>query len=254
MSQTPSTWDATTQFPSIDSNTVAVWRINMSLIQSESFAKMRTCLSDREKQRLEKFSHANAAQQYLISRYATRNIIAHYLKCKTTEFDFEYNRYGKPSINAANHTLSRLHFNLSHSGDTILLALSAAAEVGIDVEHDRTRCDVLKLAQRFFHPLEFQQLIQLPKAQQRHGFYDVWTRKEAFVKAIGTGMQLPFNRFQVSLDASPRLLQQDPAWRHVPSQLITVPVSEPYYACVAVLHEHCRIECIDWQPKANSHA
>ena len=92
-----------------------------------------------------------------------------------------------------------LEFNTSHSASFITIGITIVAQIGIDIENLERKSHLLELAKRYFAEGEFINLISLPKDLMIEGFYNCWTRKEAFIKAIGDGLSLPLNTFEVTL-------------------------------------------------------
>src|SRR5258708_27232070 len=90
-------------------------------------------------------------------------------------------------------------FNLSHSGGLALFGFAETGEIGIDVEQIHPLADLLDIAQRFFCPAETAELISLPANQREHAFFRCWTRKEAYIKALGEGLSMTLDYFQVTL-------------------------------------------------------
>jgi 4'-phosphopantetheinyl transferase len=105
--------------------------------------------------------------------------------------------HGKPAL-AAPHAW--LQFNLSHTGSLALLALTRAGDIGVDVEAVCAMSDMGAIARRQFAPSEWSRWSQLPVDQQLSAFYACWTRKEAFVKAVGAGLSLPLDGFEVAFE------------------------------------------------------
>lgn len=106
---------------------------------------------------------------------------------------------GKPSL--AGGREARLQFNLSHSGPWVLIGATRAAAIGVDVESHRPLPDLDALAAAHFATGERAALAGLPEAARAHAFHRIWSRKEAYVKALGTGLATPLHRFEVSADA-----------------------------------------------------
>ncbi|NET10505.1 MAG: 4'-phosphopantetheinyl transferase superfamily protein, partial [Symploca sp. SIO2B6] len=137
---------------------------------------------------------------------------------------FTYSDRGKPAISpltlaqAPSSTASGVTFNLSHSGEIALYAVSCDRRVGIDIEVLRPMPQALQLAQRFFLKQEYQQLATLPTAQQETAFFRGWTRKEAYLKATGEGL-VGLDSVEVSIlpNESPVLYQTDRSIRHTSS-------------------------------------
>lgn len=118
---------------------------------------------------------------------------------------FEVTQDGKPHLAAGNGT-STLHFNLSHSAGLGLVGWSRECEIGVDIEQWRPMHDEAALVRRFFSPAENAAYEALPAAQRTAGFFNAWTRKEAYVKAVGRGLRLPLDSFDVSLGNGPESL------------------------------------------------
>ena len=127
-----------------------------------------------------------------------RTILGHYLKMRPGQLRFRYSYYGKPYL-AEEDNREDLRFNLSHSGDLVLIAVTRGRDVGVNIE--RIRQDVLDegIAERFFSQLEVATLRSLPADLQAGAFFNCWTRKEAYIKARGEGLSLPLDKFDVSL-------------------------------------------------------
>ena len=122
--------------------------------------------------------------------------------------DFVYGPQGKPDV-AASQNSSRLRFNLSHSGELALVAVSRNVELGVDVEQIKPDFAGLEIARRFFSPQECAKLeCVLPNARA-DAFFDCWTRKEAYIKARGGGLSIPLDSFEVAFapGEEPALLQ-----------------------------------------------
>ena len=124
-----------------------------------------------------------------------RALIADNLSIEPADVLFIYVEKGKPSL--ANH---RLFFNLSHSHNEACIAVSSEAALGVDVEYIRppTRNTWADLARRFFSSAEIKALSNLPDSMQSEAFFACWTRKEAFVKALGKGLTFPLRNVTVS--------------------------------------------------------
>jgi 4'-phosphopantetheinyl transferase len=184
---------------------VHVWRA--SLVRSaETVQRMRRLLSEDELLRADRFRFERDRSRYILGRALLRGLLAGYCQAAPEELTFEYGEFDKPALSGGPW------FNLSHSGSVALYAFSNAGEIGIDVElerADRTRGSV---AERFFSPAEVSALRALPMEAQPRAFLACWTRKEAFIKARGDGLNLALDSFDVTLapDAPAALLRT--AW------------------------------------------
>jgi 4'-phosphopantetheinyl transferase len=127
-----------------------------------------------------------------------------------------YNEYGKPAVSDDQNNRA-LNFNLSHSAELILYAVTRGRDVGVDVEYIREDFATLEIAEHFFSKDEVAALKSLPTDQITMGFFNCWSRKEAYIKAKGMGVSYPLDRFTVSLTPgeSPALLKVDDDIREV---------------------------------------
>lgn len=138
--------------------------------------------------------------RFTATRSALRVLLGRYLGVQPAEILFAFNEFGKPSLAAGRYSAS-LNFNVAHSGDYALLAFCASAQIGVDVEHIEER-DAEKVAKRILSKFEYGRFLSLPEAERKAAFFRAWTRKEAMVKAVGNGLSLPLDRFDVGLASS----------------------------------------------------
>ena len=137
---------------------------------------------------------------------ALREILAVHTGLAPADLSFEPDAQGKPHLPAS---LGALHFNLSHSAGLAAVAVTRAGPVGVDVERVRELDDMDSLVRRFFAPAERAALEACPPAHRARAFFTIWTRKEAYIKAVGTGLGLRLSSFAVSLTPDARLLSID---------------------------------------------
>jgi 4'-phosphopantetheinyl transferase len=137
-------------------------------------------------------------QAHIASRGILRQILAQYLGVAPQSLVFQYNEQGKPSL-ADNCGGDWLNFNVSHSGSLVLYAFRLEGVVGIDVEKVREVEDMNQIAASTFSAVENLHFQSLPVPQQVEAFFNCWTRKEAFIKAVGTGLSYPLTSFDVTL-------------------------------------------------------
>jgi 4'-phosphopantetheinyl transferase len=162
---------------------VHIWRA--SLDQPEwCQTQFGATLSPDEQSRAERFHFDVHRQRFIVGRGILRNILGRYLGKEPRELEFCYSDRGKPSLTGSN---SSVCFNLSHSQSLALYAI-ARRPIGIDLEYIRPLDDALKLAQRFFSPREYALIESLPPNQKQKAFFDIWTCKEAYLKATGEGL------------------------------------------------------------------
>jgi 4'-phosphopantetheinyl transferase len=160
-----------------------------------SHAYYRSTLSVDELRRAERFRFEKLRHSFTLSRGALRILLAYYLGFPPNEIELIGGPKGKPAIRDS----SKIAFNISHSGQMALYAFTVGCEVGVDVEQVRTLDDPESIAARFFSGAEASELLSLEPSERGQAFFRCWTRKEAFIKAIGDGLAIPLNRFQVTL-------------------------------------------------------
>ena len=165
----------------------------------------RRLLPRADLERAERFARQADHDRHILAWVVVRLLLAAALDSPPQSLVFAENEYGKKHIDLPG---CALRFNLSHSGDYVLVALADGAAVGVDVERMRPLPDLLAVAARFFSPAERTVLQSIPAERQEDAFYAVWTRKEAFIKAVGMGLSLSLDAFDVSVDpdAAARLL------------------------------------------------
>ncbi len=173
---------------------IHVWSINLTDHYEKENA-LYDLLSVDEKKRASKYRSEKDRSFFIIARGIIRKIISYYLAVDPKIISFFYNNYGKPYINHYRF----LCFNISHSEDLLMCIIAKNREVGIDVERIIDLDNYELIAQRFFSYNEYLNLKSVPQKYRLSSFYECWTRKEAFVKAIGNGFSYPFNQFEVSL-------------------------------------------------------
>jgi 4'-phosphopantetheinyl transferase len=179
---------------------VQLWRVDLEAIRAEE-SGWQEILSSDERNRAARFHFPDDRQRFVASRALLRTILAGFLNIDAKELRFSYSKKDKPFVGPA-HADSGITFNMSHSGGVALYAFARRREIGVDVEQIRSDFDIEPIARRFFSVLEQQQLAALPADSRVDAFFRCWTRKEAYIKAVGDGLSLPLSQFDVSLDPS----------------------------------------------------
>jgi len=188
-------------------NGLHIWAFGLDLGPGRLEA-LRSWLSSDERRRAARFRFSRDRDRFVAARGQLREILARYLGTAPDAVTFAYGPQGKPRL-AAHEALG---FNLSHSEGQALLAVTRDREVGIDLERIRPDVDCERIAVDFFSTAEAAALMAMPVAARPGAFFACWTRKEAFIKAMGGGLAVPLADFDVSLEpAGPaRLLRT--AW------------------------------------------
>lgn len=164
---------------------VMIWRASLA-VSDDAIERMRSLLSDDERDRAARFRVRAARNQSIAARAILRQILGVCLEVDPGQLHFEYGPHGKPSL--ANTAGDPLQFSLSHSGDCLLVAVGRERAVGVDVEQVRPLPEMEAMVARFLGPLEQAAVRAAAGAGRTEAFFRCWTRKEALLKAWGTGL------------------------------------------------------------------
>ena len=172
---------------------VHVWRVPLN-IPDKLLNQLFQLLNKDENDRANRFHFEKDRKRYISTRGHLRVLLGKYLKQEPDTLVFRYNKYGKPFL-----TDNSIEFNVSHSNDLGLIAFDQDQEIGVDIEWMRPDFGGLKIAKRFFSSEEVLELEALPPDEQAQGFFNCWSRKEAYIKALGKGLAIPLDKFSVNL-------------------------------------------------------
>ena len=181
-------------------------------VEPKAADRMLALLDQGERERWNRFLSAKAKDEFLAGRSLLRTVLGHATGCCPQSLALSYNAKGRPELAHGGPA-----FNLSHSHGLGLLALSQSGRVGVDVERVRPVTDLLGMARRYFTPDEVGDIVAADASGQLDVFYQLWTRKEAFIKAHGEGVAYGLDRVQVTsgADVPPRFIRlaegDDPA-------------------------------------------
>ena len=249
MTSSSPSWDFPPKTLILASNAVHVWRASLHVSTSYLNTLEGTLTAD-ERARAERFYFQKHRERFIAGRGLLRNILSRYLDKAPDQLRFCYNSYGKPSLTKETGA-EELSFNLSHSHEMALYAVTRRREIGIDIEYFRPDVEAEKLAERFFSPREAAVLRALPEHLRKEGFFNCWTRKEAYIKAEGEGMSIPLSAFDVSLTpGEPVALlrgqkhpQETSRW-----SLQALNPAPGYAAALAVKGHDWELKCWQWSP------
>ena len=166
-------------------------------VGSEAVSASARLLSDLERARAGRFAFEPDRNRFIVARALLRQLLAARLGVRPEAVELASGARGKPAL-AGRFATSDLRFNVSHCKDVAVYALSSGREVGVDVEAVRTLPDADDVAARWFSPREYATYRALEPGDRALGFFQCWTRKEAFIKALGEGLYHPLDRFDVS--------------------------------------------------------
>lgn len=217
---------------------VHVWHLELRPPARE-LERMRGWIDRAESDRAARFVFDRDRLRYIAAHGLLRHLLGGYLGTAPEAVELAVAPRGKPYLlsPAGRDSNAALRFNLAHSGDRALVAVSSGREVGVDVEEAGRGRDVVGIAGSFFSPAEVAALKAVPDAERVAAFYRCWTRKEAYIKACGTGLAMRLDSFDVSLepDACDALLRSERGvdeprrWK-----LVDLPVDGGFTAALAV--------------------
>lgn len=190
-------WRAPTANLTLDADEVHAWRASLEQPPAR-LERLLSTLAPEERERAARFHFERDRRRYIAGRGLLRDILSRYLNLPPDSLRFSYTPYGKPYL-AEGCRDGRLRFNVSHSGELALYAVSRGRELGVDVELMRADIEYAEIASRFFSGREVASLLALPAHLRQEAFFLCWTRKEAYVKGVGEGLSLPLHSFDVSL-------------------------------------------------------
>jgi 4'-phosphopantetheinyl transferase len=167
---------------------------------AENRSNLLACLSEAEQQKSETFKLLDMRRRYIAVRALVRKTLAPYLAVEPVQVQFLVGEHGKPHL-AGNE----LHFNISHTADELLIAVSNMQDIGVDIELIKPRTNLDAVAERCFSAAEYAVWQALDKDQQPQAFYRLWTKKEAFVKAVGRGIALGLDQCEVQVEVHGQL-------------------------------------------------
>jgi len=171
-----------------------VWAIRL-VEPPASLEALGTTLTVEERARADRFRFAEDRARSIVGRGSLRVVLGACTGTPPAAVEIVEGEHGKPMLGGrAGETLD---FNVSHSGDWVMIGIAAGARIGVDVEQIRPLSDMDALMERFFARGEARAIRDLPADLRIGAFFDCWTRKEAYIKAIGTGLQTPLARFEV---------------------------------------------------------
>lgn len=189
-----SSWPEAPGILALTPEDVHVWGVSLDATAS-ALDRFRWVLGPEERARAGRFVFDADRNHFITAHGVLRTILGRYLRRGAAELRFMSGSHGKPVLQEGDD----IRFNLSHSGDYALIAVSRGREVGVDIECARRDNSNAEVARRFFSAREVAALEMLPESERARAFFDCWARKEAYVKARGEGLSVPLDRFSVSV-------------------------------------------------------
>jgi 4'-phosphopantetheinyl transferase len=236
-------WTATETVPLLDGDSVHVWLVDLDDARTDE-ARLLGVLAGDEAERAERFWFDRDRRHYARCRGVLRHLLGAYLGADPRELVIEAGPMGKPFL-----PKTPLAFNVSHSGSYALIAFSRRADVGVDIEAHRALPDRDVLARQCFSAREFARLQSLPDAVRTRAFFTCWSRKEAYVKAVGDGLAYPLDAFDVTFAPGEPARLSVPGERTHEWTLEALDVPSGYSAAL-VTEGRRRIACLGWTPRS----
>ncbi len=221
---------------------IDVWEIDFPEPQAP-LPVFGQCLRKNELERMALLRNPEERAKYGITRIALRNILSRYTGKNPNDIEFSQNEFGKPRIESPPP-----YFNLSHTAGKAAIAVSMGIEMGIDLENSREQRDFRSIAKRFFSEREKAAVLGAGTPEnERETFYAIWTRKEAFIKALGKGLSYPLASFSVDSVCSCRESAVELAggntgeWKNISFSL-----NRGYIGALAVRNRRLSVVFLDW--------
>jgi 4'-phosphopantetheinyl transferase len=183
----------------LSKNEVHVWMTKPQALlgNDELLSRYPTLLNPEEQVKQQRYKFAKDRHDALITRAFIRDLLSYYADVAPQDWQFDKGEKDKPEV--INAPLP-LRFNISHTKNLIVCAVTLNDDIGCDVENTSRSNDVLAIAERYFSTQETTELFTLPKEQQRDRFFDYWTLKESYIKAWGLGLAIPLADFSFAIN------------------------------------------------------
>ena len=166
---------------------------------SQRYRSAEDWLNPAEQRRLNRCRNIQIRHQFALCRAALRAVLCNRIGCTNDQLSFEYGQHGKP-IALASGKAAPVSFNVTHSEIYGQIAVSDDTQVGVDIEHRSTKYHHEQIAKRAFTAAEFNGLVRLTEAEKLYRFFDLWTIKEALIKALGLGFSMATNQFEIPVN------------------------------------------------------
>lgn len=240
-----SRWPSPPDQLTLGARDVHVWRVSLDQ-ETAIVEQLRQILSPDEHARANRFHFERHRQHFIVARGYLRRIVSGYLEIPPAEIQFSYGAQGKPQLATSSAQRQPFNFNLAHSGSLALYAFTRVGEIGVDLERIRPELTSEDIAERFFSASEVARLNELSAELRHEAFFNCWTRKEAFIKALGTGLSLSLDQFDVTLAPTEPAALLRTRWDESEAarwSLKTIDVGSGYVAAVAVAGRDWHLTC-----------
>ena len=231
----------------LSDDAVHIWRVALDPLPPSVRSLYRTLAAD-ERDRAKRFRSPRSRNRFIVAHGLLRCILGRYLNTDPGQLRFWYGRCGKPSLAPPQSQLD-LRFSVSHSRGMALYAVTCGREIGVDIEYIRSRSSWQRIVRRCLSESEQAALYALPARAQRTAFWRCWTRKEAYLKAIGSGFTYPMDQVSVGVgpDAPAALIQTNADLQYSSDWSIQDLAPGPgYMGAIAVEGRDWHLRCWQW--------
>ena len=174
---------------------IHIWQVALSDVDPAALTQQALAwLQAKDVVRYERLVQQRHRLEFLLGKWLTRICLSEYTGLAMADWQFIDNAYGKPQPREGLGVQAPF-FNLSHSNGRAVLAVSRTPELGVDIEFTGRKRRAAKIAHRYFADEEIQTLLALPDSAQQSRFYELWSLKEAYIKARGLGLAIPLRSF-----------------------------------------------------------
>jgi len=237
-------WKQPTQNLSLAPNQIHIWRMFLNQ-PTEKTQQLSQILSPEENNKANRFYFEKDRHKFILSRGTLRTILSQYLNFPPQNLKFTYSKQGKPTL----LTETPIYFNLSHSHEITLYAITLNREIGIDLEFLRPITEAENIVKNYFSNKESALFNTISSDQKPEAFFNAWTRKEAYLKATGQGLSQPLKEVEVNFTPGEpaKLLSIKGDTQKASEWTLKHLIPHPnYIACVAISAQN--LEYSYWEP------
>jgi 4'-phosphopantetheinyl transferase len=192
----------------LDDLVVHVWRIFFPQLGPYE-NQLESVISDEEMAWSQRFKLPENRSLFILRKGLLRTLIRNYTGIRADRVEFYHSAWGKPCL-SKDMGIDNFEFSVAYSRDGMILAFGKDLSVGVDLEYVDKNYPVMKIATRFFTPNESAVLRDVDPDRLQELFFEIWVRKEAFLKAIGRGLSLPLDSFEVPLNTVGSCAEEPP--------------------------------------------
>ena len=243
-------WISGPSSPRLTESQVHVWRASLD-VSSEVLRSLEESLTDDERTRANHFSFERLRRRFVARRGLLRELLASYVQAEPRELRFAYGNQDKPRL-VGEPAWEAMSFNVTHSQGWALYAVTLSRDIGIDLERIRPEVEALEIADRYFTQSEAEAITRAPVGGRSILFFKYWTCKEAWIKAMGGGLSIPLDGFQIVFgpeECTARVVDLKQPDGDSPWFVHQLMVGSEHAAAVAVDDPGLEFQLWDWAPE-----